>query len=139
MVKTRGEKSDREVRRVCVSCLIDAGSEASMAMTKPRVWRAGEEGPGGERGGEILERTRIFPRVGIDWIMASRDFSCVSISILSGWGDWMGARVRGADGWCCVLCGRGGGPMVIGVVRPGPMKSGRGRDGCLWWPSPVKG
>lgn len=87
MAKTRGEKSERLVLRVWVSCLMLAASEASMAMTRPRIWRAGDVGPGGERGGEILESTRILPRVGIDWIMASRDFSCVSISILSGWVD----------------------------------------------------
>lgn len=128
VAKTRGEKSERLVRRVWVNCLMLAASEASMAMTRPRVWRTGEVGPGGERGGEIFERTRILPSVGIDWIMASSDFSCVSISILSGWADWIGARVRGADGWFCVLCGRGGGPIVIGVGIPGPMKSGRGRE-----------
>ena len=47
--------------------------------------------------------------------------------------------MRGADGWFCVLCGRGGGPIVIGVVIPGPMKSGRGREWRLLWPSAVKG
>lgn len=61
-----------------------AASGASMAITKPRVSRAGDVGPGGERGREIFDSTRILPRVGIDCIMASRDFSCVSISILSG-------------------------------------------------------
>ena len=33
MAKTRGEKSERLVRRVWVSCLMLAASEASMAMT----------------------------------------------------------------------------------------------------------
>lgn len=118
---------------------MDAVSEASMAMTRPRVWRAGDVGPAGARGGEIFERTRILPRVGIERITASRDFSCVSICMASGWGGWIGARVRGALGCCCVLCGRGGGPMVMGDGRPGPMKSGRGRDWRRLCPPAVKG
>lgn len=139
VAKTRGEKSEREEESVAVSCFMARGSEASIAITRPRVWRAGELGPGAASGGEILERTRILPRVGIERIMASRDFDCVSISILSGWGSWIGARVRGAVGCWRVLWGRGGGPIVMGLVRPGPMKSGRGRDCRLPWVVAVKG
>ncbi len=69
-----------------------------MAMTRPRVWRAGDVGPGGAKGGEILKRTRIFPSVGIERIIASRDLACVSTVMVSGWTFWSGARVRGAEG-----------------------------------------
>lgn len=56
-----------------------------MAMTRPRVWRAGDVGPSGAKGGEILESTRIFPRVGIERIIASRDLAWVSTFMASGW------------------------------------------------------
>ena len=117
-----------------VSCFNAKGSDASIAITNPRVWRAGDDGPGGASGGEILERTRILPRVGIERIIASRDLACVSTFMVSGWVFWIGASVSGANGWCCVLCGRGGGPMVTGEAMPGPMKSGRGRDCRREWP-----
>ena len=119
---------------VRVSCLRARRSVASMAMTRPRVGQPGEVGPGGARGGEILARTRILPRVGMERIIASRDLAWVSTFIGSGVAFWMGARVRGAEEWCWVLWGRGGGPMVTGEVMLGPMKSGRGRDWRRAWP-----
>lgn len=36
----------------------------------------GEVGPGGGNGGDILPRTRILLRIGMDMTMASRDFAC---------------------------------------------------------------
>lgn len=121
---------------VLVRASSEDGSAASMAMTRPRVLRAGDVGLGGARGGEILERTRILPRVGIERIIASRDWACVSMPmlllLLLDCGFCNGARVREFSGWCWVLCGRGGGPMVNGLLMLGPMKSGRGRDWRRW-------
>ena len=112
-----------------MSCFSAIGSAASIAMRRPRVWRAGDVGPGGAKGGEILESTRILPRVGIERIIASRDLACVSTLIGSAWLTFCsGASVRGALGCGCVLCGRGGGPILTGENAPGPMKSGRGSD-----------
>ena len=81
-----------------MSCLRERRSAASIAMTRPRVGWAGEVGPGGARGGEIFARTRIFPRVGIERIIASRDLACVSTFIGSELPFCMGARVSGAEG-----------------------------------------
>lgn len=124
---------------VLVRASREAGSAASMAMTRPRgllVLRAGDVGPGGAKGGEILERRRILPMVGMERIIASRDLACVSMSILLllllDWGFCKGARVRGFSGWCWVLCGRGGGPIVKGLLMLGPIKSARGRDWRRW-------
>lgn len=110
------------------------GSAASMAMTRPRIdGLVGDVGVGGCRGGEILERRRILPRVGMESIIASRDWACVSMPIvlfllLLDWGFCKGARVRDFSGWLCVLWGRGGGPILKGLLMLGPMKSARGRD-----------
>ena len=85
-------------------------------------------GPGGAREGEILERTLILPKVGMERTIASRDFSCVSICMGSRFVDWIGGRVKGAPGCFCMLCGLGGGPIVMGEGIPGPMKSGLGSE-----------
>lgn len=117
----------------------EVASAASMAMMRPRVgWsRAGDVGPGGARGGEILERSLILPMIGMERIMASRDLACVSMPmflllLLLDGGFCSGARVRELSGWVCVLCGRGGGPIVKGLLMLGPMKSARGRDWRRW-------
>lgn len=47
-----------------------------MAMTNPRPWCDDEENSGAESGGEILARTRILLRMGMDWTIPSRDFDC---------------------------------------------------------------
>ena len=62
----------------------------------------------------------------MDMIMASRDLACVSVP---DDGFCSGARVRDAS---ACWWGRGGGPMVKGLLMPGPMKSGRGRDWRRW-------
>lgn len=59
-----------------VICNTEARSKPSIAMTKPRVRCAGEVGPGGASGGEILARTRILLRMGMDMTIASRDLAC---------------------------------------------------------------
>ena len=139
---------------VAVRASREEGSAASMAMMRPRggvgwgVWaEAGdvEVGGGGVRGGEILDKRRIFPRVGMERIMASRDLACVSmpmllvvVVVLDG-GFCNGARVREFSGWCWVLWGRGGGPIVKGLLMLGPMKSGRGRDWRRWPVGKAKG
>lgn len=135
---------------VLVKASREEASAASMAMTRPRVLsslRAGDVGPGGANGGEILERTRILPRVGMERIIASRDWACVSMPMLLlllllwllDWGFCKGARVRDFSGWCWGLCGRGGGPIVKGLLMLGPMKSGRGRDWRRWLVGKGKG
>ena len=48
-----------------------------MAITNPRTRCAGEEGPGGARGGEIFARTRILFSGLIDMTIASTDFARV--------------------------------------------------------------
>lgn len=101
---------------VLVRASRETGSAASMAMMRPRglvllllvvvVVRAGDVGSGGVKGGEILERRRILPMVGMERIIASRDLACVSMSILLllllllllDWGFCKGARVRGFSG-----------------------------------------
>lgn len=130
---------------VLVRASRDAGSAASMAMTMPRgllllllLLSAGVVGPGAARGGETLARRRILPRVGRERIMASRDLACVSMPmllllLLPDWGFCSGARVREFSVWFWVLLrGRGGGPIVKGLLMLGPMKSGRGRDWRRW-------
>ena len=64
-----------EVESAFVICDTVAGLEPAIAMTTPRVWRAGEVGPGGGNEGEIFARTRILLRIGMDMTMASRDFA----------------------------------------------------------------
>lgn len=98
---------------VLVRASREAGSAASMAMTRPRgleslsLLRAGDVGTGGVKGGDILERRRILPMVGMERIIASRDLACVSMSILVllllllllvDWGLCKGARVMGFSG-----------------------------------------
>lgn len=79
---------ERMASMVAIRASREGVSAASMAMMRPRdwVWWRGKGGMAGERewesGGEILERTRILPMVGMERIIASRDLACVSMFML---------------------------------------------------------
>lgn len=67
-----------------------------MAITRPRVSKAGDAGLGFASGGEILESMRILFKAGMDMTIASTDLACVELPVAVAL--CRGGRVRDESG-----------------------------------------